>query len=152
MVARGGRASYRLKASWRGTGAAQERGFSVERRYEFEAGRAWRDGALWVVEAGARVRVCVTVVCAGARRGVWVEDAVPAGWEVSEVWGEGHCEVYPERVCWGASRLEAGVHVYVYEARAKTPGRFMTPGATAHQVDAPSVCGRSSRWVVEVRA
>ena len=62
-----------------------------------------------------------------------------------------HVDIRDDRVTLLASRLPAGVHEYVYYARATTPGDFFVAPAYAEETYFPEVFGRSdsSRFTVE---
>ncbi len=66
------------------------------------------------------------------------------------VWYEHH-NIRDERVEAFASLLDAGVHTFVYTARATTPGEFVVPPLKAEEMYAPETFGRSAgdRVVVE---
>lgn len=66
------------------------------------------------------------------------------------VWYEHH-NIRDERVEAFASLLDAGVHEFVYTARATTPGTFVVPPLKAEEMYAPETFGRSAgdRVIVE---
>ena len=155
-------------------------GFAVTREYEpvDEEDDVTRDpDGTWHIEAGARVRVRLTMVAPMRRYHVALVDPVPAGLEpinpelaVSEsipedprreesysrywwwwrTWYE-HENMRDERIEAFASLLWDGVHTYTYVARATTPGEFVAPPARAEEMYHPETFGRSGtdRVVVE---
>jgi alpha-2-macroglobulin len=158
--------------------AAADHGFSVERRYEAvdDPGDVVRqaDGT-WKIKAGATVRVRLTMVAENRRYHAALVDPLPAGleplnpalkvtgsipqdpnaqkqapfWWWRGTWYE-HQNMRDERVEAFASLLPAGVHEYVYVARATTPGRFVVPPAKAEEMYMPETFGRSASDVVVV--
>ena len=61
-----------------------------------------------------------------------------------------HQNMRDERVEAFASILAAGVHQYVYVARATTRGRFVVPPAHTEEMYAPEIFGRSAADIVVV--
>jgi len=159
---------------------AADYGFTVTREYEpvDEEDDVTRDqDGTWHIQAGARVRVRLTLVAPMRRYHVALVDPVPAGLEpinpelaVSESipedprreesysrywwwwrpWYE-HENMRDERIEAFASLLWDGVHTYTYVARATTPGEFVAPPARAEEMYHPETFGRSGtdRVVVE---
>lgn len=62
-----------------------------------------------------------------------------------------HTERRDDRVIVFADRLPPGVHVTSFVVRATTPGTFVLPPATAQEMYAPEVFGRSDGGAFEVR-
>jgi uncharacterized protein YfaS (alpha-2-macroglobulin family) len=158
--------------------AASDHGFAVSRRYEpvDDASEVkQRADGTWVIKAGARVRVRVTMVAESRRYHVALVDPIPAGLEPMNPelattgsipqdpaqqkkrgywwrrsWYE-HQNMRDERVEAFASLLWAGVHEYSYVATATTPGQFVVPPAKAEEMYAPETFGRSGSDRVIVR-
>lgn len=154
-----------------------EMGFSVQRRYEGvdHAEDVYQDeqGA-WHIQAGARVRVRLTLVADNRRYHVALADPLPAGLEIVNPllavsgstpedpsqnqpkygwwwwpWFE-HQNLRDERAEAFTSLLWEGVYEYTYIARATTPGTFIVPPAKAEEMYSPEVFGRSGSDVVIV--
>ncbi|HLE50432.1 MAG TPA: alpha-2-macroglobulin family protein, partial [Anaerolineales bacterium] len=153
-------------------------GFIVQRSYEAidDPEDVTRDeNGVWHIKAGARVRVCLTMVADNRRYHVALVDPLPAGLEIVnpglEVsgsipqdpnspdyrygwwwWGSWyeHQNLRDERAEAFTSLLWDGVYQYTYIARATTPGTFVAPPAKAEEMYAPEVFGRSSSDVVIV--
>jgi uncharacterized protein YfaS (alpha-2-macroglobulin family) len=157
-------------------------GFTVERTYEgvdnpSDVSRQ-ADGA-WVIKAGSKVRVKLTMVATSRRYHVALVDPIPAGlealnpalattgdlpqessktgrnsnyrsWWWSRTWYE-HQNMRDERVEAFASMLWGGVHKYTYFARATTPGRFIVPPTKAEEMYAPETFGRTGTDIVIVK-
>jgi uncharacterized protein YfaS (alpha-2-macroglobulin family) len=152
-------------------------GFVVQRAYEAVDVPAdvYQDGdGVWHIQAGARVRVRLTMVADNRRYHVALVDPLPAGLEIVNPalavsgdlpqdpsapdyrygwwwWGPWyeHQNMRDERAEAFASLLWEGVHRYSYVARATTPGRFAVPPAKAEEMYSPEVFGRSSSdWVI----
>ena len=157
-------------------------GFTVKRIYEAVEKpsdvRREADGT-WVVRAGAKVRVRVTMIATTRRYHVALTDPLPAGFEAlnSELQGtetvardtptnDGTSKRYPFNWRWGHwwehenlrdERAEAftallweGAYDYVYICRATTPGQFVVPPAKAEEMYAPETFGRSGTDRVRV--
>jgi hypothetical protein len=62
------------------------------------------------------------------------------------MWGHWyeHHNIRDERVEAFTSLLDAGVHTFVYTARATTPGNFVVPPLKAEEMYAPETFGRSA--------
>jgi hypothetical protein len=130
----------------------------------------------WVIKAGARVRVRISMVADNRRYHVALVDPLPAGLEivnpalaVSESipqdpgssdyrygwwwWGPWyeHQNLRDERAEAFTSLLWDGVYEYTYVARATTPGTFVVPPAKAEEMYSPEVFGRSSSDIVIVK-
>jgi hypothetical protein len=155
-------------------------GFTVMRSYEAvdDPADVTRDAnGDWIVKAGARVRVKLTMVAPTRRYHVALADPLPAGLEALNPalattatlppdadspqpargywwwWGPWyhHQNLRDQRAEAFATTLWAGVHNYSYIARATTPGRFVVPPAKAEEMYAPETFGRSAGDVVIVR-
>lgn len=149
---------------------ASDQGFRVERVYAGiddpkDVTKA-SDGS-WVIKAGARVRVTVTVVATTRRYHVAVSDPLPAGLEpefaqTSPVnyppggwwrgWWSGweHTNLRDDRGEAFTSLLWEGVHTFTYTTRATTPGTFVVPPAKAEEMYAPETFGRSAGTKVQI--
>ncbi len=154
-----------------------EMGFVVQRIYEAvddpDDVTRMEDGT-WVIKAGARVRVRLTMVADNRRYHVALVDPLPAGLEIINPalavsgtipqdpdssdsyfgwwywwpWYE-HQNMRDERAEVFTSLLWDGVFEYTYVARATTPGTFVVPPAKAEEMYSPEVFGRSgSDWVI----
>jgi len=175
-----GRLYYRLGLKYAPTDLKLdplEMGFVVQRVYEAvddpDDVTRLEDGT-WVIKAGARVRVRLTMVADNRRYHVALVDPLPAGLEIinpalavsgtipqdpnsSESyfgwwwwwpWYE-HQNMRDERAEVFTSLLWDGVFEYTYVARATTPGTFVVPPAKAEEMYSPEVFGRSaSDWVI----
>jgi uncharacterized protein YfaS (alpha-2-macroglobulin family) len=155
-------------------------GFVVQRVYEGvdDPEDVYQDeDGVWHIQAGARVRVRVTMVADNRRYHVALADPLPAGLEVinpalavSEslppdpggqetsyywywwwTWYE-HQNMRDERVEAFTSLLWDGVYEYTYVARATMPGTFVVPPAKAEEMYSPEVFGRSASDIVIVEA
>lgn len=160
--------------------APADYGFAVERAYEpvDSPGDVKRESdGTWILKAGARVRVRVTMVAPSRRYHVALVDPLPAGLEplnaslaVTEAvptdpkpsasrgpwwwfrpWYD-HQNLRDERVEAFASLVYAGVHEYTYVARATTPGQFVVPPPKAEEMYAPETFGRGATDRVHVVA
>lgn len=162
--------------------AARDEGFAVERTYEAvddESDVSRQSDGTWVVKAGARVRVRLTMVAESRRHHVALVDPLPAGFEAMNPelavtgdvptdpnasdrgpggpywwwwrpWYE-HQNMRDERTEAFASLLYPGVHEYSYVARATTPGTFIVPPTRAEEMYSPETFGRASSEKVIVR-
>jgi uncharacterized protein YfaS (alpha-2-macroglobulin family) len=161
--------------------APADYGFAVERVYEHvdDPADVRRDAdGTWRFEAGARVRVRVTMAVPTRRYHVALVDPLPAGlepvnpelavsgtvpddpsaqpsgagryWWWFRPWYE-HQNMRDERVEAFSSLVWEGVHEYTYVARATTPGEFVAPPARAEEMYHPETFGRSGtdRVIVE---
>lgn len=63
-----------------------------------------------------------------------------------------HKEVYDDKVAFFVEHMGAGLYHYRYLARATTLGSFIAPPATAYEMYAPEVFGRTAAETIEVRA
>lgn len=147
----------------------RDEGFVVERVYEAIDDPAdvvrEADGS-WTVQAGASVRVRLTMVADARRTHVALVDGMPAGFEAVNPtfatsvtlplsdpsartgywwwqWYE-HQNLRDDRAEAFTSYLPAGTFEYTYVARATTPGEFIVPPTKAEEIYAPEVFGRSS--------
>ncbi|MEE9413728.1 MAG: alpha-2-macroglobulin family protein, partial [Acidimicrobiales bacterium] len=148
-----------------------DRGFVVQRSYEAvddpDDVRRGDDGT-WHIEAGARVRVRLSMVADSRRTHVALIDPLPAGLEsinpsfaTSEQipadvdatrprwrnWFR-HQNLRDDRTEAFTRVLRAGTYEYTYVARATTPGTFITPPARAEEMYNPETFGRSASAVV----
>jgi uncharacterized protein YfaS (alpha-2-macroglobulin family) len=155
-------------------------GFVVQRVYEAvdDPEDVYQDDdGVWHIQAGARVRVRVTMVADNRRYHVALVDPLPAGLEiinpglaVSEslppdpnagqssaywywwwTWYE-HQNLRDERAEAFTSLLWDGVYEYSYVTRATMPGRFIVPPAKAEEMYSPEVFGRSGSDIVIVES
>ena len=156
-------------------------GFSVKRVYEAidkpTDVRREKDGT-WVVRAGAKVRVRLSMVATTRRYHVALVDPMPAGFESlnSELqgtetvsrdtnsdsggnglygrwwWGHWweHENLRDERAEAFTATLWEGAYEYVYVCRATTPGRFIVPPAKAEEMYSPETFGRTGTDRVRV--
>jgi uncharacterized protein YfaS (alpha-2-macroglobulin family) len=150
-------------------------GFTVQRVYEpiEKPADVRRDAdGTWVVRAGAKVRVRLSMVATTRRYHVALTDPLPAGFEalnpelqgtesvdrdVNPAGGTGRVGYY--NWWWGHwwehenlrdERAEAftpylweGAYEYVYICRATTPGQFVVPPAKAEEMYSPETFGRT---------
>ena len=153
-------------------------GFTVERTYEAvdDPADVTRDAnGDWIIKAGSRVRVKLTMVAPATRYHVALADPLPAGLEAlnpalattatlpqeREAQGRGdrwwwgpwyqHQNLRDQRAEAFTTTLWEGVYDYSYIARATTPGRFVVPPAKAEEMYSPETFGRSAGDVVIVR-
>jgi uncharacterized protein YfaS (alpha-2-macroglobulin family) len=177
-----GRLYYRLGLKYAPTDLQLdplEMGFVVQREYEAvdDPGDVKRlEDGTWVVKAGARVRVRLTMVADNRRYHVALVDPLPAGLEIINPalavsgsipqdpdsseggygwwwwWGPWyeHQNMRDERAEAFTSLLWHGVFEYTYVARATTPGTFVVPPAKAEEMYSPEVFGRSGSDLVIV--
>ena len=171
-----GRLYYRLGLKYAPTDLQLdplEMGFVVQREYEAvddpDDVKRLEDGT-WVIKAGARVRVRITMIADNRRYHVALVDPLPAGLEIINPalavsgsipqdpnstdssygwwwwWGPWyeHQNMRDERAEAFTSLLWDGVFEYTYVARATTPGTFVVPPAKAEEMYSPEVFGRSS--------
>ena len=169
-----GRLYYRLGLKYAPTDLVLEpleMGFVVQRVYEAvddPEDVIRQDDGTWVIKAGARVRVRLTMVADNRRYHVALVDPLPAGLEIINPalavsgsipqdpnsaesqygwwwwwpWYE-HQNMRDERAEAFTSLLWDGVFEYTYIARATTPGVFVVPPAKAEEMYSPEVFGRS---------
>jgi len=161
---------------------AANHGFHVERKYEAvdDPDDVKQDeSGLWIVKAGARVRVKLTMHTDSRRYHVALVDPMPAGFEALNPelkgaqaapprsnddddtggrrrywwWGPWyeHENLRDERAEVFTSLLWEGVYTYTYYARATTYGEFVVPPAKAEEMYAPETFGRSASGKVSVR-
>lgn len=176
-----GRMYYRIGMSYAPKSLfidSAEHGFVVERVYEpvdnDEDVRREADGT-WVIKAGAKVRIRLTMVATTRRYHVALVDPLPGGletlnpalattedlpqdpsmntgkdwWWWSRPWFE-HQNMRDERTEAFTTLLWGGVHHYTYYARATTPGEFIAPPAKAEEMYSPETFGRSASDRVRV--
>jgi hypothetical protein len=164
-----GRLYYRIAMTYAPAGRsvpAALHGFAVRRSYQGVDDPAdVRRGAdgVWVIRAGARVRVRIDMVATALRHHVALVDWLPAGLEaedpdlvkrrrrVSRGWYE-HRAFLDARVEAFSTRLDGGEYALEYIATATTPGTFVAPPARAEEMYAPETFGRSASDVVRVEA
>ncbi|MEO6390451.1 MAG: DUF6049 family protein [Pyrinomonadaceae bacterium] len=149
--------------------AAADYGFKVDRVYEAIDSpadvRRDPDGT-WVIKAGARVRVRLSMSNPARRYHVALVDPLPAGLEVlnpelkttealpddnetegrnywywRSIWYD-HQNLRDDRIEAFTSYLWEGVHAYTYFARATTLGLFVVPPTKAEEMYAPETFGR----------
>ena len=157
---------------------ASNQGIQIERRYERFTENATEAPAATSFNAGDLVRVTLSITVPQERRYVAVNDALPAGFEAVDSWfrttasdlakdasvqtGDGNywwwerggfdrIEKFDDRVALFATRLGVGRHQFSYIVRATTTGTFRAAGATAEEMYAPEVQGRTAPAVIEVR-
>ncbi|MDZ7676195.1 MAG: alpha-2-macroglobulin family protein [Acidimicrobiales bacterium] len=158
----------------------RDEGFVVDRTYEAVDDPddvVRNDDGSWAIEPGAMVRVKLSMVADSARTNMALVDHLPAGLEAlnpalaatprppaeEEAPGDGiepptwfgftwfdHQSFRDDRSEAFSSYLPAGTYEYTYEARATTPGTFVTPPAKAEEIYAPEVFGRSGTDTVTV--
>ncbi len=178
-----GRLYYRLGLKYAPTDLELdplEMGFVVQREYEAvddpEDVKRLDDGT-WVIKAGARVRIRITMIADNRRYHVALVDPLPAGLEIINPalavsgsipqdpnssdssygwwwwWGPWyeHQNMRDERAEAFTSLLWDGVFEYTYVARATTPGTFVVPPAKAEEMYSPEVFGRSGSDKVIVK-
>ena len=155
-------------------------GFTVRRTYEAidkpTDVRREADGT-WVIKAGAKVRVRLSMIATTRRYHVALTDPLPAGFEAlnSDLqgtenisrdlnpadsqtgrfnwwWGHWweHENLRDERAEAFTSLLWEGAYEYVYICRATTPGDFVVPPTKAEEMYAPETFGRSGTDRVRV--
>ncbi|MGB2954458.1 MAG: alpha-2-macroglobulin family protein [Anaerolineales bacterium] len=176
-----GRLYYRLGLKYAPTDLKLdplEMGFVVLRVYEAvddPEDVTQREDGTWVIKAGARVRIRLTMVADNRRYHVALIDPLPAGLEIINPalavsgsipqdpnssdyrfgwwwwwpWYE-HQNMRDERAEAFTSLLWEGVFEYTYVARATTPGVFVVPPAKAEEMYSPEVFGRSGSDIVIV--
>lgn len=149
---------------------ATDQGFHIQREYTgvdnpTDVTRA--QSGDWVIKAGARVRITVTVVATTRRYHVAITDPLPAGLEPEFTqpsrilyptggwwrgWWSGweHTNLRDERGEAFTSLLWEGAHTFTYTARATTPGTFIVPPAKAEEMYAPETFGRSAGIKVRI--
>jgi uncharacterized protein YfaS (alpha-2-macroglobulin family) len=158
---------------------ALDMGFVVQRSYEAvdQAADVQRgENGEWIIAAGARVRVRVTMVAVTRRYHVALVDPLPAGFEIINPalngtesvpsdpanpsrggywwwWGPWyqHQNLRDQRAEAFTTYLWDGVYTYSYVARATTPGEFVVPPAKAEEMYSPEVFGRSASDRVVIR-
>jgi uncharacterized protein YfaS (alpha-2-macroglobulin family) len=148
-------------------------GFTVKRVYEAidkpTDVRHEADGT-WVIKAGAKIRVRLSMIATTRRYHVALTDPLPAGFESlnSELqgtenvsrdvnpqsgggrygywwWGHWweHENLRDERTEAFTAYLWEGAYEYVYICRATTPGQFIVPPAKAEEMYSPETFGRT---------
>lgn len=175
-----GRLYYRLGLRYAPTDfnlEPRDQGFVVQRTYEAiddEADVVRNDDGTWTVQAGARVRVRLTMVADSSRTHVALIDPIPAGFEIvnpalatsepipqadpsdstsNRFWWSrwfDHQNLRDDRAEAFSTWLGAGSYEYTYVARATTPGMFVTPPTRAEQIYEPEVFGRSASTTVTI--
>ncbi len=176
-----GRLYYRLGLNYAPTNLSLEpldMGFVVERRYEAvdDPDDVRQDATgKWIIKAGAKVNVHLTMIADNRRYHVALVDPLPAGLEIVNpelaiTGNEGetsgtrtsgynwwwywnwfdHQNLRDERAEVFTPLLWDGVYSYSYIARATTPGIFVVPPTKAEEMYSPEVFGRSASDVVVV--
>ena len=175
-----GRLYYRLGLRYAPTDfelEPRDQGFVVQRTYEAidaEGDVVQNDDGSWTVQAGARVRVRLTMVADSRRTHVALLDPMPAGFEAvnpalatsepvpqadpadsfaTRFWWYrwfDHQNLRDDRAEAFATWLGAGSYEYTYVTRATTPGTFVVPPARAEQMYEPEVFGRSANTTVTI--
>ncbi len=156
---------------------AENRGFLVRREFSGldEAGDVTQtEEGDWVVKAGAKVEVKLTMVVPERRYHVALVDPLPAGLEPlnpslagtppnshgGEVshsrygwWWHwyNHENMRDERVEAFAQLLYPGVYTYSYTALATTPGEYVLPPTKAEEMYSPEVYGRTATGRLTVK-
>lgn len=153
---------------------AADYGFVVSRAYEAiddEADVRQNADGSWLIRAGSRVRVRITMVAPTRRYHVALVDSLPAGLEIlnpelkisavdyvpdttemryRSYWFE-HQNLRDNRAEAFTSLLLEGKWNYSYIARATTPGLFLVPPARAEEMYAPETFGRGKTDTVQIR-
>ena len=178
-----GRLYYRLGLKYAPTDLnlpALDMGFAVQRTYEAidNPSDVTRDAnGQWIIKAGARVRVRISMAADNRRYHVALVDPLPAGLEIVNpdlavtgslpqdpnspdlsygwwwwraTWYD-HQNLRDDRAEAFSSLLWDGVYNYSYVARATTPGTFIVPPSKAEEMYSPEVFGRSASDVVVVK-
>jgi uncharacterized protein YfaS (alpha-2-macroglobulin family) len=157
---------------------AADRGMRIERRYEryVENGDS---PASTSFAAGDLIRVTLTLTLPQERRYVAISDPLIGGVEAVDSWfrttrsdlardasvtdrpdeaaywfnrgGFDYVDKYDDRVTLFATRLAEGRHQFSYLVRATTAGTFSAAGATAEEMYAPEVQGRTAPVTVTIR-
>ena len=178
-----GRLYYRLGLKYAPTDLnlpALDMGFAVQRTYEAvdnptDVTRG--TNGQWIIKAGARVRVRISMAADNRRYHVALVDPLPAGLEIVNpdlavagsvpqdpnspdssygwwwwraTWYD-HQNLRDDRAEAFTSLLWDGVYNYSYVARATTPGTFIVPPSKAEEMYSPEVFGRSASDVVVVK-
>ena len=157
-----------------------DNGFHIERQYAtLRDGRTLAPSSSFA--AGDLIQVTISLDLPKERRFVAVTDPLPAGVEAVESWfattaadvnkgapdddpsDEGgwqaawrrgtfdHVERHDDRVLLFATRLSEGHHEFSYVVRAITAGTFQTAPASAEEMYAPEIFGRTNTRTIEVR-
>ena len=154
-----------------------DQGMRVERAYSRYVENG--DGPVGTAyAAGDLIRVTLTITLPQERRYVAVNDPLPGGVEAVDGWfrttasdlardrqvpesaeplwwfdrgGFDHVEKYDDRVQLFATRLGQGRHQFTYLVRATTAGSFRALGATAEEMYAPEVKGRSTPTTLDIK-
>jgi uncharacterized protein YfaS (alpha-2-macroglobulin family) len=147
-----------------------DQGISVVKEMEVVNGNGSVENG---IEAGAVVKVTLTVATGMERNYVVVDDPLPAGFEVintsmktvseaykkfkplmlnSDYWGGfNFYEIRDDRVLVFADNLPAGVHTFVYLCDALTVGEYNMPATKTEEMYTPEVFGRTSDRVISIR-
>ncbi len=148
-----------------------DRGFVVARTYEGvdDPADVQRDeDGTWIIKAGSRVRVKLTMVADSRKTNVALVDPLPAGLEPInpelatsglppddspvqyDRWADwrawtwyNHQNLRDDRAEVYTTYLWSGTFNYQYVAQATTPGEFVVPPAKAEEIYQPEVFGRS---------
>ncbi|MER3525261.1 MAG: hypothetical protein C4326_14765 [Ignavibacteria bacterium] len=126
---------------------------------------------------GAVVKVTLRLIVTEQRSFVVVDDPLPAGFQIINTslqtestelaqtlesmrseetqqrwWGSfNYHEWKDDRVVLVADQLRAGIHTFIYLARAITPGTFAVPPTHAEMMYEPDVFGRTGMTTIEIR-
>jgi uncharacterized protein YfaS (alpha-2-macroglobulin family) len=157
---------------------AESRGFTVERKYrglDDPDDVKQNEQGDWIIKAGAKVEVELSMVVTERRYHVALVDPLPAGLEPLNPsllgtppvstggdvedsmswwrwwrWYE-HENLRDERAEVFASLLYPGVYTYKYTALATTPGEFVLPPTKAEEMYSPETFGRNATGRVIVK-
>ena len=157
---------------------AESRGFTVERKYrglDNPTDVKQDENGDWIVKAGAKVEVELSMVVTERRYHVALVDPLPAGLEPLNPallgtppvstggdvedsmswwrwwhWYE-HENLRDERAEVFASLLYPGVYTYKYTAIATTPGDYVLPPTKAEEMYSPEVYGRNATGRLSVK-
>ena len=162
----GRRNSWPLPA--RNAVVARDRGFKVTRSYGLLSVKTGADGKPAVIETpladgsvvplGSRVRVHLRVAHDKPYPYVMIEDRIPPGFEPSlpeaernrRGWYVGR-EFHDDRVCFFATRMEAGTQEVTYELFAEAAGSYRVRPAEAVLMYTPEVRGSTAPSHLQVK-
>ena len=113
------------------------------------------------MQAGDRIRVRLTLNVPRDMAFVLIEDAFPAGCEVSErgdaddvtdwsYWWSS-VDIRDDRIAFFARSLSQGQHVIEYNLKAQTPGSYHTMPALMQAMYAPEMKAESAETRVEIK-
>ena len=113
------------------------------------------------MKVGDRIRVRLTITAKQDTEYVLIEDAFPAGCEVTErgdiseagEWGEwwSSVDVRDDRAAFFARSVTAGTHTIEYNLRPQTPGTYHALPTLVQAMYAPEKRAFSNEATVEVR-